>query len=50
MNDDVVWCELLQAWVLACDCGPHQDRPEHLFNCVIDPTAPPFVNGQTVNS
>jgi hypothetical protein len=46
----VVWCELAQAWVLACNCGLHEDCPEHLFNCVIDPVRPLFVNGQTADS
>jgi hypothetical protein len=45
-----VYCEPAQAWVLWCPCGPHEDCPEHLFNCVIDPGPPAFVNGQTANS
>ena len=29
-----VYCEEVQAWVLSCGCGPHEDCPEHLLNCV----------------
>ena len=45
-----VYCEPTQTWVLYCGCGPHEDCSEHLFNCVVDPVAPSFVNGQTADS
>ena len=49
MDDLTVWCEVAQAWAFACWCGPHEDCPEHLLNCVVDPVSPAFVNGQTAD-
>jgi hypothetical protein len=33
-SDRMVWCDVACGWVLACDCGPHEQCPEHLLNCV----------------
>ena len=47
-----VYCETVQAWVLSCGCGPHEECPEHALNCVYGDwgTHPAFVNGQTAES
>jgi hypothetical protein len=47
-----VYCEPIQVWVPYCGCGPHEECPEHLCNCVYGDWAdhPSFVNGQTANS
>jgi hypothetical protein len=29
-----VYCAEVKRWVLACECGPHLQCPEHITNCV----------------
>jgi hypothetical protein len=37
MDDDEmwVWCETAGDMVLVCECGPHEQCPEHLLNCIL---------------
>jgi hypothetical protein len=37
MDDDEmwVWCETAGDVVLVCECGPHEQCPEHLLNCIL---------------
>lgn len=34
VSEDTVWCEVAQAMVPKCACGPHEQCPEHELNCV----------------
>jgi hypothetical protein len=35
-HDGLVWCEDAGKWVAACECGPHEECPEHWLNCKLD--------------
>ena len=30
-------CHLTKREVPECECGPHQECPEHLLNCILGP-------------
>jgi hypothetical protein len=34
-----VYCPEVERWVLACQCGPHIECPEHLLNCAMERSA-----------
>jgi hypothetical protein len=34
-TEETVWCDVAGGEVPACECGPHEDCPEHLLNCVL---------------
>jgi hypothetical protein len=35
INDETVWCDAAGTEVPACGCGPHEECPEHLLNCLM---------------
>jgi hypothetical protein len=35
MSNEYVWCVVAKEWVLVCPCGPHEECPEHLLNCLV---------------